>query len=378
MNIFLSVFCCLLLSISIFSQHVHKIFFTIFSTSLSESQSVFITGSDSLLGYWNPSSIKLEKMNDSTWSKTFFFESGKLIEYKFTLGSWTKEAMNDDGSVPENFSLVITKDTNLIHTITKWKDEKRNVVNGQITGNVEYHYNFKSEGLKPRDIAVWLPPSYFENTQKRYPVLYMHDGQNIFDAAASSFGYEWRLDEVADSLIRIREIEEIIIVAIYNTDERSAEYSHTALGYKYMDFIVNQLKPFIDTKYRTLQLSEYTATGGASLGGLISFMLAWNYPEIFSKAACLSSAFKIDKLNYVDTVFNYSGTKKDLKFYIDIGGDDLELKLEQGNEEMISALLKQRFEINKDLIYVVDNNAIHSEKSWAERVWRPLKFFFGK
>ncbi|MCK7520815.1 MAG: alpha/beta hydrolase-fold protein [Ignavibacteriales bacterium] len=149
---------------------------------------------------------------------------------------------------------------------------------------------------------MWLPPSYELNLEKRYPVLYMHDGQNVFDPATSSFGYDWRADEVADSLINAETINEIIIVGIYNTTDRGFEYSYSPLGYKYMDFVVSKLKPFIDSEYRTLPDAENTAVAGSSLGALITFMLSWNYPDVFSKAACFSSALKIQDLNYVDTV----------------------------------------------------------------------------
>ena len=145
-----------------------------------------------------------------------------------------------------------------------------------------------------------------------------------------------------------------------------------------MDFIVNNLKPFIDRKYRTLPDKENTAVCGASLGGLISLMLVWNYPQVFSKAACLSSAFKIDQLDYVDTVANYTSKKKDIKLYIDNGGIGLETGLQPGTDEMIVALQNKGYELGKDIIWYVDKNASHSEIAWAERIWRPLLFFFGK
>ena len=153
---------------------------------------------------------------------------------------------------------------------------------------------------------------------------------------------------------------------------------YTSLGYTYMDFLVNKLKPFIDSEYRTLPDAENTAVAGSSLGGLITFMIAWNYPDVFSKAACFSSALKIQDLNYVDTVVNYSGTKKEIKLYIDNGGKGLESELQPGTDEMIVALQNKGYELGKDIIWYVDKNAFHSEIAWAERIWRPLIFFFGK
>jgi predicted alpha/beta superfamily hydrolase len=362
-----------------FSQsNNYEITFVVYSTSVNDSESVFIVGSDPQLGNWNPEMVKLFRVNDSTWIKSFKFETGKYLEYKFTKGLWEKEALNEAGFIPENSALKVLSDSTIAIRIKKWNDEQQRISHGQITGKVKYHFQFEGDGLKPRDIVVWLPPSYEDSTDKRYPVFYMHDGQNTFDPATSSFGYDWRADEVTDSLIKTGDINEIIIVAINNTVDRGKEYVHSNLGYAYMDFLVNKLKPFIDKQYRTLPDKENTAVCGASLGGLISLMLVWNYPQVFSKAACLSSAFKIDQLNYVDSVASYNGMKKDIKLYIDNGGIGLDAKLQPGNDEMIVALQNKGYELGKDIIWYVNKNAAHSEIAWAERIWRPLVFFFGK
>jgi len=355
-----------------------KINFVVQASGVADSESVFISGNDELLGGWDPGFVKLLKRNDSTWSQTLWFQKGKNLEFKFTKGSWDYEAVNKDGSIPANNFLKVISDTSLHFQITKWKNREPRINYGQITGTVKYYHDFEGEGLKPRDIIVWLPPIYESNLEKRYPVLYMQDGQNVFDPTTSSFGYDWRADEVADSLINAGAINEIIIVGIYNTTDRGFEYRYSPLGYKYMDFIVSKLKPFIDSEYRTLPDAKNTAVAGSSLGALITFMLAWNYPNVFSKAACFSSALKIQDLNYVDTVINYSGAKKDIKLYFDNGGIGLDADLQPGTAEMIIALQNKGYEFDKDIIWFVDKNAFHSEKAWAERIWRPLLFFFSK
>lgn len=355
-----------------------EINFIVQSHEVSDSESVFISGNDSLLGDWNPNEIDLVKIDDSTWSRKFWFYNGKSIEYKFTKGTWDHEALNDDGSIPKNWMLQITNDTSIFIRINKWSNKEPRLTHGQIKGTLKYHPNFPGNGLKPRDVVVWLPPSYDSSLEKRYPVLYMHDGQNIVDPATSSFGYDWQVDEVADSLINCQSIKEIIVVGIYNTPDRVEEYSHSPLGYKYMSFIVEKLKPFIDAKYRTLLDRENTAAAGSSMGGLISFMMAWCYPEVFSMAACFSPALKIQKFNYVDTVENYSGDKKEIKIYIYNGGVSLEADLQPGIDEMIVALQNKGYELGKDIIWHIDRNASHSEIAWAQHIWRPLVFFFGR
>lgn len=352
--------------------------FIVHTSPLNSAESVFITGDDSLLGFWTPNSVELERVNDTTFARTFKFEHGESFEYKFTKGSWENEALNDDGTVPANSFLFVSHDTLITVRINKWGKPLQRKIMGGITGTVMYHKNFEAADLKPRDIIVWLPPSYVSLNTKRYPVLYMQDGQNIIDPSTSSFGYDWRVDEVTDSLIKIEKLNEIIVVGIYNTENRRDEYSHTLLGRSYMSFVVNKLKPFIDSTYRTLPDPKNTAVAGSSMGGLISFMLAWNYPEVFSKAACLSPAFKLQQFNYVDTVKNYNGRKKEITFYFDNGGIGLEHDLQPGVDEMAAALQNLGYELNKDLLVYIDPNAVHSESAWAQRIWRPLMFFFAK
>ena len=161
----------------------------------------------------------------------------------------------------------------------------------KIVGKVEYHRKFYSKSLNNRrDIIVWLPPSYKKEKQRRYPVLYIHDGQNIMDPKTAYIGVDWQVDETVTRLIKSGELQEIIIVGIYNTPERLEEYSDSPKGNNYMKFMVEQLKPFIDKYYRTMPSNEYTAVMGSSMGGLISFLLAWNYPECIWKS-CLYVQF---------------------------------------------------------------------------------------
>jgi predicted alpha/beta superfamily hydrolase len=121
-----------------------------------------------------------------------------------------------------------------------------------------------------------------------------------------------------------------------------------------------------------------TFTAGSSLGGLIAFMLAWEYPEIFFGAACFSPAFKIGKLDYVQYVTQYMGPKKLIKFYVDNGGVGLEAELQPGIDDMLAALKGKGYIEEKDFMWVKDSTAQHTESAWARRAWKPLKLFFGK
>src|SRR5215213_8100519 len=157
-------------------------------------------------------------------------------------------------------------------------------------GDFRFHRQFASRRLgNKRTLCVYLPPGYFLRPQQRYPVLYLHDGQNIFDASTAAFGVEWGAADTADRLIGEGRITPLIIVGIYNTPERMDEYTpHRdpqrrvgGRGLHYARFVADEVKPFIDHQYRTLAGREYTAVAGSSLGGLISLAIAWQHRDRF-------------------------------------------------------------------------------------------------
>lgn len=365
-------------TLNLFSQELINVTFNVNAPGIDDTAKIYIVGNVAELGNWQPNLVALEKIGIENWSRTFQLPKNFRLEYKFTKGSWTTEALGTDATIPRNSILIANNDTTVSSTISNWRDNFNFKVPGQVTGTVEYHRNFVIDGLKTRDIIVWLPPDYNDNTDKRYPVLYMHDAQNIFDPRTSTLFIDWQADETADSLIRAGEIESIIIAGMNNTADRGEEYNNTPLGKLYMKLIAEKIKPFIDSKYRTLPDRNNTAVAGSSMGGLISFMIAWEYPDLFSKAACFSPAFRIHDIDYVREVFNYNGGKKEIKLYIDNGGVALEAQLQPGVDEMIDALKQKKYEEGKDFFVYIDKTAEHNEAAWAERFWRPLKIFFAK
>jgi len=329
------------------------------------------------MGNWQPDSIELSEIEKGKWSKSFSFIKGKKLEFKITRGSWDTEALSNDGTVPDNYVVELLNDTTIKIRIDLWADQVERKIEGQITGIVKYHRDFQGEAIKPRDIIVWLPPDYESDLNKNYPVLYMHDGQNIVDPATSAFQVDWQIDEAADSLIQKELIEPILIVGIYNTSDRNDEYADGELGFSYMKFIVDSLKPFIDRNYRTKPDRTNTANGGGSLGGLISFLLMWEYSETFSKSISFSPAFKIDNYDCIDNVKSYEGKLKQFQLYIDNGDNELDSSLQPGVDEML-IVLKQKGYIEGDHFYFhKGKNSLHSERGWAKNIWRALIFIFG-
>jgi predicted alpha/beta superfamily hydrolase len=347
--------------------------FSVTSPDLPDTTSMFIAGSLPELGFWNPAKAKMTNRGNHTWSISINPAKGASIEYKFTLGSWDREAADANGQPFQNFVLNVTRDTTVEHRILFWKNgERKKIIQGKITGEVKYHRQLVGEGLAPRDIIVWLPPDYNKDTKQRYSVVYMHDGQNIVDPATSSFGVDWKIDETSDSLIRNRLVKPYIVVGINNTADRSKEYTPGDLGSAYMKFVVEKVKPFIDANFRTKPDRKNTVVGGSSAGGIISFMLAWEYPSIFGRAICMSPAFKIQDIDYVKNV-NASKEKRNVFFYIDNGGIGLESQLQPGVDAMIEALKRKGYKNGKDYYYFVDAAAKHNEAAWAKRFPAAIK-----
>ena len=168
---------------------------------------------------------------------------------------------------------------------------ERPLLSAEVHGNLRYFRKFPSQYLgNERDLVVWLPPGYETEVDTRYPVIYAQDGQNLFDPATAFAGVDWGLHKTAETLLQRESIQPFMIVGLWNTPARIEEYTPRR-GRRYAKFIMREVKPFIDAHFRTLPQRETTALLGSSLGGLISFYLAWWHPEVFSMAACISASW---------------------------------------------------------------------------------------
>jgi predicted alpha/beta superfamily hydrolase len=216
---------------------------------------------------------------------------------------------------------------------------------------------------------VFLPPGYSENPLRRYPVLYMQDGQNLFFPHEAFQGQHWRVAETLGLLDAMNAIEPLIVVGIYPNHR---EHDYTQPGYEdYGRFLVRVLKPAIDDEYRTLSGGGHTAVMGSSLGGVVSFYLAWQYPEVFGMAACLSSTF-----GWRDDLRSRVARERRRRvcIYLDSGWprDNYE-----ATRDMRELLLAKGFTGGRDLHYLSFPEALHNENSWAMRVHVPIQLFFG-
>ena len=253
----------------------------------------------------------------------------------------------------------------------------------QPEGQLLRHDAFHSEFLEhDRDVLVWLPPGY-DAGAGHYPVLYMHDGQNLFEPdTAFQKGEHWRLGETAAALIDAGTIEPLIIVGIYNTgNHRKEEYTPTRdarLGgggaNDYGRMMVEELKPLIDRTYRTRPDPDSTGIGGSSLGGLVSLYLAFTHPQVFRRVAALSPSVWWNWRAILKTV-RQARSKPPLRIWLDMGTAEGKRGLDDARL-LKAALVGLGFSVGVDLHYAEYEGATHSEQSWAERVGPMLKFLF--
>jgi predicted alpha/beta superfamily hydrolase len=227
-----------------------------------------------------------------------------------------------------------------------------------LTGDIRTHANFHSRFLEnDRTVLVYLPPAYDPAAANRYPALYLHDGQNVFDQA-TSFGDEWRVDETAQKLISTGRIEPVIVVGVYNTgDRRIDEYTPTPSGKDgigghaddYGRMVVEELKPFIDRTYKTLPGAANTAMGGSSLGGLLTMHLGLRYPTAFGKLAVLSPSVWWDDCVILREVRAISN-KQAQRIWLDAGALEGERAIADVRR-LRDALMAKGWTMGQDLAY---------------------------
>ena len=358
---------------------------------------IFVAGNFHSEKAWRADAEPLRLVKDGTYRGTIELSRGMVFKYKITRGSWETVEKDADGHEIPNREIVINHDKTVTIAVQSWADQIRDMninnekIKSTMTGHITIHRSFHSQYLKrDRDILVYLPPGYDDDANRRYPVLYMHDGQNVFDEATSFAGVEWGADETAERLITEKRIEPIIIVAINNSDLRMDEYTPTkdaklggGDGAAYGRFLVEEVKPFVDGHYRTLGDRLHTGVAGSSLGGLISLYLIWNYPDIFSRAAVISPSLWWNNAHLIRMIeeAKESRLKKDVRIWIDIGtkegGESYPQDATVHVKRLGAALSSKGLKEGTNYRIIIIEGGEHNESAWAKRFDRVLLYLYG-
>ena len=251
-------------------------------------------------------------------------------------------------------------------------------------GRFHKHEQFPSRYLRnARDLIVYTPPGYDEQPERHFPVLYLHDGQNLFDGSTAYVpGMDWHVGQSADAAIESGRAEPMVIVGIYNTGKsRIGEYTPTKVpklgggrADRYGKFLLNELMPFVQAGYRVERGPSRTGIGGSSLGGLVSLYLGLRMPEVFGKIAALSPSVW---WNHRVIVRFAQATPAEPKprIWLDIGTKEGP-RIVDDVEMLRDALLQKGWRWEQDLHYERVEGAEHNEAAWARRVGPFLEFLF--
>lgn len=270
----------------------------------------------------------------------------------------------------------------------------------QATGRVESWQDVPSRFVAARNVDVWLPPSYGKHPGRRYPVIYMHDGQNLFDPALSYIGVDWDIDGAMTQLIARRRVREAIVVGVSNTPARGLEYmprkaiTGDSLSFggadeppiptvafrsdDYLRFLTQELKPFIDDSYATLPGREDTMVMGSSLGGLISAYAMSEYPDVYGGAACVSTHWPAGDGIVIDYLATHLPDPKTHRIYFDHGTATLDAAYAPYQQRMDAVMREAGYRKGRNWVTRAFEGAEHSERAWRERVEIPLEFLLGR
>jgi len=246
------------------------------------------------------------------------------------------------------------------------------------------HEQFPSRFLRnKRDLIVYLPPGYDQQPSRQFPVLYLHDGQNLFDGSTSFIpGMDWHIGQTADQGIYEARVEPLLIVGIYNAGkQRLGEYTPTHMprlgggrANRYAKFLLEELQPFVRRSYRVLDGPQNTGIGGSSLGGLVSLYLGLKMPQVFGRIAALSASVWWNE-RVILRFAAAAPTRPTPRIWLDAGTREGGRTLEDV-ERFRDVLLGKGWQLGRDLHYQRVEGAEHNESAWAQRVGPFLQFLF--
>ncbi len=370
------LFVCLLIGFVSFSQVTIKLLNI--PSNTPQPVNIYVAGT---MNNWDPGNPEYKLISDSSGSFSIkFYPALGTVKFKFTQGSWaTVEGTQQGGFIPDRIIAYTGQPTTVALSIAGWEGM------GNATSTASPQVSILSDAFdmpqlnRKRRLWLYLPKDY-QNGQKEYPVLYMHDGQNLFDRN-TSFSGEWRVDESLDSMIVAGDYGCIVVGIDNGGSNRLNEYSPWVntqygggQGDEYVDFLVKTLKPYIDSNYRTLKDADNTALLGSSMGGLISMYAGIKYPEVFGKIGALSSSFWFSDKSYQQV--NDTGAKSTSYFYLIAGAKEGGNQV--GDMNKMVTTLKSNGSSDLNIVGLSHADGQHSEWYWAREFPKAYKWLFEK
>lgn len=346
---------------------------------------------------WAPDGLALTAAGDGHWRGSLACKPGAVIHWKVTRGGWDTVEKAADGGDVSNHETKIDGKTKAIAKVDHWADQGAAVEEGTAAVGTSVVFlgkmKPKSSTLPSRPIFVWLPPGYDKETTRRYPVLYCLDGQNLFDPKRAFQGVTWDVNGAGERHAAAGH-EAFIAVGIDNArEQRADEYLPSRVTSKdgtrgsggkleeLVAFILEQVKPAVDSKFRTKPGADDTGIMGSSFGGMAAFHIGWKHSDKFHRVAAVSPSFWWNKWE-TKALIESTKTKPPIKLWVDMGTREDKDNEKQnamhiaGAHDIRDACLKLGFEEGKDFHYMEDPGAIHHESAWQKRLPAILEFLF--
>lgn len=344
------------------------------------------------LNGWNPRNDRyaLRRIAEDKFELRQFLAPGSLLEFKVTRGGWNRVEVDTDGQDLPNHSYRIHESQTIEIKVPDWQDHHPRAPKPHTTvGDVRSLGEFTISGLnRTREVLIYLPPGYERDVHLSYPVMYMWDGQNLFDQS-TAFAGEWQVDEMLEQRIPEGELPPMIVVGINNGGEyRLREQSpwpylyhdEPAEGAEFVAWVAHDLKRRIDRGFRTLSDPAHTGIGGSSMGGLTSLYAGFRYPEVFGRVMAMSPALWFGERHVFDFV-RKQGKPPHAKIYLDCGHYEGSRRSQHAflrqSQHMAQTLRELGLREGRELMWVEDRHGHHSEADWARRLPGALKFLFG-
>jgi predicted alpha/beta superfamily hydrolase len=346
-------------------------------------EKVWLAGSSACLGNWKAAGVRLERATGNLWVREVRVRKNSLVFYKATLGSWERVEKTTTGEEVLDRELIARGPVTVNFKVDRWADGKH----WQPTSTRDAHVidlgNF-GRALTGFDhkVLVHVPPGYEATGAAHYPILYMLDGQNVFDGATAFLGQAWDADNVHDELVSQNKVRPFFIAAIYHANQRDRFYTpvkDTRFGGGDLELtarlILDELDPVLRERFRIEEGGEFTGICGSSLGGLAAFHLGWRYPERFGVVGAISPSLWWAHYSTMQLVRAYHGQPKPNRYWLDIGTHESEMLLHPVREvtELADVLADKGFNVALE----IDEKARHTESAWKKRLPIVFQWMFG-
>lgn len=356
---------------------------------------VYLTGNLDTLGPWQADAIALQGSGTERTAEIAIPPSHRL-EYKFTLGDWTTEAVDAQDFTMPNFVRAPDASGPITHALVGFRQMEaylNDIAGAGLQGDLTYWLDVTSKHLtETRHVSIWTPPGYDPESEQTYRVIYMSDGQNLFDPRIANTGVDWGVDEAMMDVAVQTGTEPAIVVASWSTARRAYEYSPWHDADDYAAFLLDELMPRVAANYKVATGPENTFHMGSSMGGLLSFYMVMNHPDVFGACGCVSTHVTwspymfarwveqrdgagVSATPYIITAIEAGLTPpSNVRMWFDYGALGLDADYGGPHREMYDWLLANNRVEGTDFVMREYAGADHNEASWRARLTDPLTF----